>query len=75
MSKIEEIVSPSHYLGGNYETIDIIESITKQCDNPFEGYLLGNIVKYISRYRLKGGVQDCKKANWYLNKLIKHLEV
>lgn len=34
------------------------------------GYLEGNIVKYVSRYKEKNGVQDLKKARHYLDKLI-----
>lgn len=36
----------------------------------FAGYLQGNILKYIVRYRDKGGVEDLKKARHYLDKLI-----
>lgn len=34
------------------------------------GYFEGNIVKYVTRYQIKGGVQDLKKARHYLDKLI-----
>jgi hypothetical protein len=34
------------------------------------GYLEGNIIKYITRYKAKGGVEDLKKAQHYLSKLI-----
>jgi hypothetical protein len=34
------------------------------------GYLEGNIIKYVSRYRKKGGVDDLRKAQHYLQKLI-----
>jgi hypothetical protein len=33
-------------------------------------YLQGNIIKYLWRYRYKNGVEDLKKAQWYLGKLI-----
>lgn len=36
----------------------------------FAGYLAGNVVKYIARYRDKNGVEDLKKARHYLDKLI-----
>lgn len=36
----------------------------------FCGYLRGNVIKYVARYREKGGVEDLKKANHYLVKLI-----
>ena len=34
------------------------------------GYLEGNVVKYVSRWRVKGGVEDLRKARHYLDKLI-----
>lgn len=34
------------------------------------GYLEGNIIKYITRWRDKGGVKDLEKARHYLDKLI-----
>ena len=34
------------------------------------GYFEGNVVKYISRWKNKGGVEDLKKARHYLDKLI-----
>jgi hypothetical protein len=38
------------------------------------GYLEGNIVKYVSRWRDKGGLDDLKKAQHYLAKLIEVVE-
>ena len=38
----------------------------------YEGFLKGNLIKYTWRYRDKGGLQDLHKANWYLDRLIKH---
>ena len=34
------------------------------------GYLEGNVVKYISRWKNKNGIEDLKKAQHYLSKLI-----
>lgn len=34
------------------------------------GYFEGNIVKYVSRWQDKGGINDLKKARHYLDKLI-----
>ena len=64
--------SPPHYNNGDIECIDAIkESMTPEA---FKGYLKGNIQKYIWRYENKKGGEDLKKAQWYLNKLIKTLE-
>tara|TARA_A100001011_G_C13912605_1_gene675704 strand:- start:326 stop:637 length:312 start_codon:yes stop_codon:yes gene_type:complete len=58
---------PPHYNQKGIECIDAIEAVT---DTGFEYYLQGNIMKYIWRYRYKEGIQDLKKARWYLDKLI-----
>ena len=56
-----------HYNNGDIETIDAIQSAL---GDGFEFYLQGNILKYVWRYRHKNNVEDLKKAQWYLNKLI-----
>jgi|TARA_Y100001937_G_scaffold116713_1_gene168988 hypothetical protein len=58
---------PPHYNNGDIETIDAIQSAL---GDGFEFYLQGNILKYVWRYRHKNNVEDLKKAQWYLNKLI-----
>ena len=66
--KLEDNVNhPSHYMG-KVEVIDYIED--KLTKSQFEGYLLGNVIKYLSRYQKKNGIEDLKKGQWYLNKLI-----
>ncbi len=70
--KEDKVNSPSHYQG-KVEVIDYIEDkLTKE---GFQGYLEGNIIKYVSRYKKKNGVEDLKKCRWYLERLIKTLEV
>ncbi len=59
--------SPIHYNKAGIETIDALEAMLV---DGFDYYLQGNIVKYLWRFRYKNGVEDLKKAQWYLNKLI-----
>ena len=66
--ELDMVNSPAHYNKENIETIDMIESVT---GDGFEAYLQCNILKYICRYKYKNGVEDLKKAKWYLNRLIK----
>ena len=54
---------PPHYKAGGIETIDFIEA--KEL-----GYHLGNVVKYVLRHKEKGGIEDLKKARWYLDREI-----
>tara|TARA_S200002703_G_scaffold1084_1_gene1867 strand:- start:341 stop:598 length:258 start_codon:yes stop_codon:yes gene_type:complete len=58
---------PKHYNESGIECIDALEAML---GDGFESYLQGNIVKYLWRYKYKNGVEDLKKAQWYLNKLI-----
>ena len=63
---------PSHYASGGIECVDAIqESMTPE---EFQGYLKGNIQKYVWRWREKGGRQDLQKANWYLTKLLENTD-
>ena len=60
--------SPPHYKQGDIECIEAIKSATGA---GYQGYLQGNIMKYVWRYRAKGqAINDLKKAQWYLQELI-----
>lgn len=63
---------PEHYRQGGLECIEAIEASMSR--EEFQGYLKGNIEKYVWRYRYKNGVQDLHKARWYLDRLILALE-
>lgn len=59
---------PAHYrLPGGGEAIDFIEDV---CGDGVDEYYRGNILKYVCRYKEKGGAQSLKKARWYLDRLI-----
>lgn len=65
---------PSHYQSETgLEVIDVIEAFTFDLKG-IEAFDTGNVIKYICRWKNKNGIEDLKKANWYLNHLIKHLE-
>lgn len=66
--KAETVNHPAHYQSGGLECIDVIRAVTVDA---FAGFLLGNIIKYLWRYRQKNGTEDLKKAAWYLDRLIK----
>ena len=70
----EDVVNkPLHYNSGGVECIEAIEASMEL--EAFQGYLKGNILKYIWRMSYKGKtLEDCKKSQWYLNKLISTLE-
>ena len=65
---------PSHYQSENgLEVIDVIEAFTSDLKG-IEATDTGNIIKYICRWKNKNGLQDLKKAMWYLDHLIEHVE-
>lgn len=63
---------PPHYQG-KIEVIDIIDSAVEGLTG-FEGYCVGNVMKYTARWKKKNGLEDLKKARWYLDRLIKEVE-
>ena len=61
---------PQHYkTESGLEAIDVIEAFTFDLKG-IEATDTGNIIKYICRWKNKNGIEDIKKAIWYLNKLI-----
>lgn len=68
----DNVNHPSHYTQGNIECIDAIASATAG-KNGIEAVCVANVVKYLWRYEEKNGAEDVKKAEWYLRKLLDHL--
>lgn len=67
----DNVNHPSHYTG-RYECIDVMQDVfgNEATDN----FCLCNAFKYIWRARKKNGLEDVKKAVWYLNKYIEEAE-
>ena len=59
----EMSINPQHYRQGDIEVIDFI--LDQKMD-----YLTANVQKYIARWRFKDGIEDLRKARWFLDKLI-----
>lgn len=64
----DKVNSPSHYIRNGVECIDVIKLFLTP--EEYEGYIKGNILKYLFRYKGKGNVQDLHKAKKYLDYLI-----
>ena len=65
---------PKHYKAKNgMEVIDVIEAFTANLEG-YEATHTGNVIKYICRWKEKNGIEDLRKAQWYLNRLIKNIE-
>lgn len=71
----DQMVShPPHYQSETgLEVIDVIEAFTFDLGG-IEATDTGNILKYMCRWKHKNGLQDLKKAKWYLDHLINHVE-
>ena len=68
----DNVEKPAHYNQSGIECIEAIKaSMSKE---EYEGYLKGNVEKYVWRYRYKAGLEDLKKAQWYLRRLVESVE-
>lgn len=74
VKKCDVVNHPDHYKSENgMEVIDVIESFTSDL-NGIQATDTGNVIKYILRWKKKNGLEDLKKAQWYLNHLINNIE-
>lgn len=64
---------PSHYTQGGIECIDALKAATVS-KTGIEAVCTANAIKYLWRYEEKNGIEDVKKARWYIDRLIKELE-
>ena len=67
-SMVDNVNHPSHYETGNFECIDVM--IETQGKEAVMDFCVCNAFKYIYRHNNKNGVEDIKKAKWYLDKYI-----
>lgn len=71
---IDYVNHPSHYQSeSGIEVIDVIDAFTKEL-NGVVAFDIGNAIKYILRWKNKGGVEDLRKAVWYISHAIEHYE-
>ena len=69
--KVDMVNHPQHYRTGKIECIDCISAVVSMYDGE-QAYDVGQVVKYLYRAPTKQNfMQDLKKAQWYLNRLIK----
>jgi len=60
---ISDPINPDHYKRNGIEAVDVIEAFDLN-------YRLGNVIKYVLRHVGKNGLEDLKKARWYLDREI-----
>jgi hypothetical protein len=59
----DPVNSPTHYTQGNMEVIEAIEGLNLD-------YHEGTVLKYIARWKYKNGLEDLRKARWFIDRLI-----
>lgn len=70
----DNVNHPGHYNNGDVECIDAIRAAVSSCKTPYEGFLVGTMIRYLWRYNLKNGAEDLRKAAVYLKWLIETVE-
>lgn len=69
MRERDNVNHPAHYTAGKVECIDALESATCGLTG-IEAVCTANAIKYLWRWKQKNGVEDLKKAQWYINHII-----
>jgi hypothetical protein len=73
MTVHDPVDHPSHYTQGKVECIDAIEAAMVGLEG-MDAFLTGQVIKYLFRWKHKNGIEDLRKAEWYLTRLIyKHV--
>lgn len=67
---VDMVNRPPHYTAGGIECIDAIEAALSSHKDAMSAWLTGQVLKYLWRWPLKNGVEDLKKARFYLERLI-----
>lgn len=67
-------ITPDHYQQGDVECIAALDSCLQNLRGA-EAYCTGNAIKYLWRWKDKNGLEDLKKARWYLDRLIATQEI
>lgn len=65
-------INPAHYKKGSIECIEAIKAATVG-KTGIEAVCTANVIKYLWRYEDKNGIEDLRKARWYLDRLIKEV--
>lgn len=65
---MDNVNHPAHYDTGKFESIDVM--VETQGVDAVKDFCVCNAFKYIYRHKRKNGLEDIKKAIWYLNKYV-----
>nr|DAO69298.1 MAG TPA: nucelotide kinase [Caudoviricetes sp.] len=73
LSKTDMVNHPQHYTQGGIECIDALKAATVG-KRGIEAICVANVIKYLWRFEEKNGIEDVRKAKWYIERLLKELE-
>ena len=68
MTQVNMVEHPPHYETGKFECIEVMEET--QGKEAVQNFCICNAFKYLYRHAKKNGLEDVKKAIWYLNKFV-----
>lgn len=71
---MSDAINPDHYKQLPAEAIEIIEAAINKAPSNRDAYLHGQVLKYVLRCWNKNGIEDLRKAKWYLDRLIESFE-
>lgn len=71
--KLDMVNHPQHYTQGGIECIDALKAATIG-KHGIEAVCVANVIKYLWRFEEKNGVEDVRKAKWYIERLLKEME-
>jgi hypothetical protein len=76
LMKYDTVNHPIHYnTSGGIECIDAMEAMVQEAEvDPHVAYCWQNAFKYLWRWHYKNGVEDLKKARWYIDRMIQKMD-
>ena len=69
MTQSDNVSRPEHYTYGSIECIDAIKEATRDLRGE-EAFCIGNAIKYLWRWKHKNGLEDLRKAQWYISRVL-----
>lgn len=69
MTQSDNVSRPEHYTYGSIECIDVIKEATRDLRGE-EAFCIGNAIKYLWRWKHKNGLEDLRKAQWYISRVL-----
>ena len=72
-NKPDMVSHPQHYTQGGIECIDALKAATVG-KRGIEAVCVANVIKYLWRYEEKNGIEDIRKAKFYIERLLKELD-